>query len=251
MEFYDTFIHNPHHPFIRKLLITFNYEVLSHLLSFFPEEKQINLLELGPGKGYFYQATKKWRKRISYSAFDRNDLILKSLNISSIHKGEAPDLPKFNNKFDIIFASYLIEHLKDGEEVYELIRNCKKNLSSGGLIVFLAPDALSLKMEFWNMDYTHSFPTTRRNVAMAFYDNNIYKLKINGYRDIDLFLSANSKLWPRISFLIGICMIFYNYRIFNFLLSLFDRKTIDSQNNWFYRLYCFTKAKCLMFIAEV
>ncbi|OGG21602.1 hypothetical protein A3B48_04805 [Candidatus Gottesmanbacteria bacterium RIFCSPLOWO2_01_FULL_40_10] len=247
MEFYDTFIHNPHHPFIRKLLITFNYEVLSHLLSFFPEEKQINLLELGPGKGYFYQATKKWRKRISYSAFDRNDLILKSLNISSIHKGEAPDLPKFNNKFDIIFASYLIEHLKDGEEVYELIRNCKKNLSSGGLIVFLAPDALSLKMEFWNMDYTHSFPTTRRNVAMAFYDNglNLGRIyNINGYMTLKHFYNFFIYYFFRIVFL------FYSYQIVQLIFWPFFRKHIYVLDNRFYQFYCFAKVKNLMFIAS-
>ncbi|OGG03872.1 hypothetical protein A2W14_05015 [Candidatus Gottesmanbacteria bacterium RBG_16_37_8] len=251
MSFYDFYYYKSHPDWLNNLFIRYNQNILFHLLSFFPDRKQINLLELGPGKGYFYEACQKWDKKISYHAFDRNDLILKSLNIKSVFKGKAPNLPLFKKKFDIIFSAYLIEHLKSGEEVFELIRKCKKNLSPGGLIVFLAPDALSLKMEFWNMDYTHSFPTTKRNVAMAFYDNQLSDLNIHDYYDFTLWLTNKSNLWPICSFLIRITMIFYDYRLFNFLMLFSFRKTINRPENWFYRLFCFTKVKNLMFIARV
>src|SRR3990167_1684400 len=118
MKFYDLFYNNPHPKWIQKLLIGFNQNILSYLLTYFPQQKKISLLELGPGKGYFCQAARMLGKKISYSAFDRNDLILKSLNIKSIYKGEASQLSRFKNKFDIIYAAYLIEHLKNGEELH-------------------------------------------------------------------------------------------------------------------------------------
>jgi len=251
MSYFDIFLQKSHPHWLKKLFIRYNRNILSNLISLFPEEKKINLLEIGPGKGYFFQVCKKQENKITYSAVDRNSSILKNLQIKRAYQSIAPRLPRFDRKFDIIYAACLIEHLKNGEELFELIANCRKNLSTGGKIVFLAPNAKTCKMEFWNMDYTHAFPTTKMNVAMAFYDNNFKLVSVTDYTDIAIFLTAKSSNWPLISRIVRFIFLFYDYKIFSAVFSFLNKKPSFSPENWFYRLYNFTKIQNLMFFAGV
>ncbi|MBI4066092.1 methyltransferase domain-containing protein [Candidatus Gottesmanbacteria bacterium] len=249
MQLYDIFLSNVHPRWIQSILARFNKNILVYLLTFFKKNRRLSVLEIGPGKGYFYRATRAV-PRIRYSAFDRNSHMLKQLNISRIFHGEAPTLVNFKQKFHIIYIAYVIEHLQHGEAIYELIRNCKKYLYPDGIIVMLAPNALAQGLDFWNEDYTHLYPTTKRNVAMAFYDNGISDLTVADFNDAALWMTSKGSLWMWIVTLCQILFYFYNYHVAISLLSPLYHKKEYELDNILYRLYLFLKAKNLLFVAR-
>ncbi|MBI3342887.1 methyltransferase domain-containing protein, partial [Candidatus Gottesmanbacteria bacterium] len=233
MQLYDIFLTKVHPRWIQSILARFNRNILAYLLTFFKTDKNLSILEIGPGKGYFYQATRAF-PHIQYFAFDRNIHMLKKLRISRIFHGEAPKLVNLKQKFHIIYIAYVIEHLQNGEAVYELIRNCKKYLYPSGIIVMLAPNALTQGLDFWNEDYTHVYPTTKRNVAMAFYDNGIDDVLIHDFNDAAMWMTRRWYLWK---WILGACrmlFVFYNYHLATALLSPFYKKEEYALDNIFY-----------------
>jgi SAM-dependent methyltransferase len=246
MAFYDTFskIENP--IWTKKALVYFNKNILEYLLTY-TENKEVSILEIGPGKGYFYEAVKRSKNNIFYSAADRNKLILEKLKCNSVYLAEAPDLPIFDKQFDIIYASFLIEHLQNGIELFNFISNCKKILNKKGIIVFLAPDCLREKIEFWNIDYTHIYPTTKRNVSMAFRDNKIEELEIINFNG----LITHKYFWIKsLNFLMELTLIPYSYKILNLLFYPLYGKRSYELDNIFYKGHCFLKEKNFMLIAR-
>lgn len=254
---YNIFLNNSHTSWQEKLLIHFNQNVIEYALKDFDngKKKTIDVLELGVGKGYFAQACRLYNekntKKIKYHAFDRNIDMLK--NLSKIdpqietHRGELPGLSIKNKKYDIVYCAFVVEHLKNGLEAYELINNIKKHLNDGGLIVFFTPNALSQRFEFYNIDYTHTFPTTSRNVTMAFNDCNITDvkaLKINGLCTYKGFSNPVIRRLHKVIFKL------YSYRLFSYLAAPFYRVPLYSLSNFFYRVFCLFKEENLMFIAK-
>lgn len=257
-ELYNVFLNHNHTSTQEKILLNFNYQIVSHIISKLPSKrkKNIEVLEIGVGKGYFAQAcltySKKHENKINYSAFDRNDDMLNNLaqydKTIKTYRGELPNLTiKTDKKFDIVYCAFVIEHLNNGLEVYEVINNIKKILSDDGLIVFFTPDALSQGYEFYNIDYTHQYPTTGRNVTMAFNDCGITEvtcLKINGictYKNFDN---------PIVRILHKFVFAFYSYKLFSVLARPFYKVPLYRLNNFFYQVYCFFKEENLMFIAK-
>lgn len=249
MQLYDIFLTKVHPRWIQSILARFNRNILAYLLTFFKTDKNLSILEIGPGKGYFYQATRAF-PHIQYFAFDRNIHMLKKLRISRIFHGEAPKLVNFKRKFHIIYIAYVIEHLQNGEAVYDLIRNCKKYLYPSGIIVMLAPNALAQGFEFWNGDYTHTCLTTKRNVAMAFYDNGMKELTILDVNDAAIWMTSTWYLWRWILKICHILLFFYNYHVANTLLSPFYKKEEYELDNILYRLYLFFQASNFLVIAQ-
>lgn len=247
MSFYDIFYNNRHSPFFERLLVNMNTNVLKCITAEFPRKKEISLLEIGPGKGYLYKSIQQSKKKINYFALDRNELILKSLDTKKIFVSAIPKMPDFKREFDIIYAAYVIEHLNSGQEVYEFIRNAKKYLKSDGLIVLFAPDTIKQKMEFWNIDYTHIYPTTKRNITMALYENGITNIRIYNINGLLTYKLFRSNL---IYYCIRFFLLFYNYKFFHFFSSLFSSNKYDL-NDIFYKAYCLVKEENIMVIAKI
>jgi Methyltransferase domain len=246
MSYYDIFYKNEHSPLMGRIMLSLNRSLLTFLLARAGKQGELSVLEIGPGKGYFYRACADVQ-RVCYSAVDRNWLMLSQLGIQNVYEAECPQLPDFPSKFDIIYAAFVIEHLKSGQEIYSLIYNCQKNLAPGGMIVFQCPDVLGQKGEFWNMDYTHLYPTTKRNVAMAFYENGIQDVRIIPISG----LLTNPHLFSPLAYrLLHLFTLFYDYRVASFLARPFYRKQTFELDNVFYRLYCFAKQETLLVIAR-
>ena len=250
MGSYDIYLTKRHPAWMKRIFNRYNSHILQFLLSILPRHKPLRILEVGPGKGYFYDSVRGASRHINYSAVDRNVAMLKHLKIKTTYQTSLPKLPPFRTKFDIIYAAYVIEHLHNGDELWEFIGNCRKNIAKGGIIVFLAPNAQSQKMEFWNADYTHMYATTKRNVAMAFSDHGIRNLNIYPVTDAGLYLTNTSALWGPIKTLSRIALFWYNYRWANILAGFFVKTRDYDMENWFYRLYCFLQAESLLFIAR-
>ncbi len=257
-ELYNVFLNNNHTTRQEKILLNFNYQVVGSIIKRLKpgRKKTIEILELGVGKGYFAQAcysyNEKHDAKIVYSAFDRNKDMLDNLKnydkTVQTFSGELPDLTiKSNKKFDVVYCAFVIEHLKGGLEAYEVINNIKKILKDDGLIIFFTPNALSQGYEFYNIDYTHSYPTTARNITMAFNDCSITDvtcLKINGLCTYKHFENQALRILHKFVFS------FYSYRLFSILARPFYRTPLYGLNNFFYQVFCFFKEENLMFIAK-
>lgn len=248
MAYYDNFVRHAHPRWAKRLLVRFNRQVLGYILRGFPGRKKLSVLEIGPGKGYFYEATRSVRgERMEYFCCDQNAVALKQFPTESAFQASVPPLPETGRSFDIIYAAYVIEHLANGKQVYDLVQSCRENLNSGGVLVLLAPDSRSQGFEFWNMDYTHSYPTTMRNVAMILRENGFSEisiLPINGLLAVPGF-----ERWP-VYQAIRVFFFLYDYRVFQALFGWVFRKRVYDLDNPFYQLFCFAKQRNLMFIAQ-
>ncbi len=258
-ELYNVFLNNNHTTTQEKILLNFNHRIVEYIVRNLnlKNKKTIEVLELGVGKGYFAKGCFAYNQKnngakINYSAFDRNKDMLENLakynKDIKTYRGELPNLnisPK--KKFDVVYCAFVVEHLKNGLEVYEVINNIKKVLSDDGLIIFFTPNALSQGYEFYNIDYTHQYPTTARNVTMAFNDcdvTDVTCLKINGICTYKNFNNTFVRVLHKFVFA------FYSYRLFAFLARPFYKVPLYRLNNFFYQVYCFFKEENLMFIAK-
>ena len=246
---YDIFLKNSHSEKIQKVQRRSSDNLLNIILkhtSIHP--LNIKLLEIGPGKGYFKCACDK--KKIDYYALDRNRLILDQLSLSSDHAfiGEVPAcLYSIKQHFDIIVCAFVAEHLRSGAEVYDFVKSLKNLCNEGGMIVLLTPDALKQKFEFWNIDYTHIYPTTRRNIYQVFLDNEILNMKILPINGIYISNFVESKF---VYWVFRLLINLYSYRLLAVIAYPFYRIPIYDLNNVFYRAYCFLKEENLLFIAK-
>lgn len=97
------------------------------------------------------------------------------------------------------------------------------------------------------MDYTHSYPTTMRNVAMILRENDFSEvsiLPINGLLTVPGFEKRPVYL------VIRVLLFLYDYRVFQVLFGWIFRSQLYDLDNPFYKLFCFAKQRNLMFIAR-
>jgi len=269
MAEYDIFLKNKHSDKIAERMIKNNIRLLDFLVdSYFKKQNKIKILEVGPGKGYFKQAVynrngkhnqdrggnskqknfSNEKKEYEYFAVDRNENMILNLKIDSKH-GYVADLLNFkaDQKFDIILAGYVIEHLPDGIALYRALNNLKALLNDTGILVLLFPNSMKLGMELYNIDYTHCFPTTKRNVNQAILDSSMYVDQVIDLCGILYTKKVNSKLQYRIKTFI---MSFYHYNLINLLMSLFYHVPIWDLKNVFWRAYGLLKEPNVCFITK-
>ena len=248
MGAYDIFLKSEHNSFIQDMLIRNNTYLVKWLKKkYFNGKDSIKMLEIGPGKGYFYKAVNNVGG-IDYYAADRNENILSNLQLSKekIILGTLPeiDIPE---KMDIIFAGYVIEHLPNGIKLYESLQVMKRALNDDGVIVLLFPDAMKLKMELWNIDYTHCFPTTKRNVNECARDCGLY---VDSWTDLNGILFSRKIDNRFINCMRRGLFSLYSYNLFSFLVKPFYRKPLWDLNNVFWRFYVMVKEYNVMFVLK-
>lgn len=248
MALYDLFLENHHPEFIKKYLIASNRNIIKYLLNKI-KRNNISILEIWPWKWYFYAAVKK-HPLIKYSALDRNALILSNLpeNIDKYY-GELPNIPNniVDKKFDIIYCAYVMEHLNNWETIYMFMKEYKNLLNDWWYLVILTPDCLRQKWEFFNMDYTHKYPTTKRNIYMI--------LKDVWYQHTEIY-ELNWILYPKyfysrfFNFMHKLLLSIISYKFLDFFFWVFLNKKIYDTDNIFYKMYCLIKQENIIFISQ-
>lgn len=159
MAYNDNFVRHSHPRWAQRLLIRFNGQVLRFILRVL-KKKEASVLEIGPGKGYFYAAVKRVHgDLIEYFCCAQNAVALEQFPSENTFQASVPPLPKTGRSFDVIYAAYVIEHLSSGKQVYDLVRSCRENLNPGGILYYLPPtaEARSLSSGIW----TTLIPTRR------------------------------------------------------------------------------------------
>ena len=145
----------------------------------FNEGSGKDVLEIGVGMGEFAGFCKS--RQIDYAGIEPNKTLRESLARKgfSVVEGKAPDLPKLEKSFDCVFAAHLIEHLKDYEEIAQLIHRAVSLLNPGGVIILIYPDIEKSGWVFYQ-DYTHLYPTTRKRVENILTDSDM-RIVRSGY----------------------------------------------------------------------
>jgi ubiquinone/menaquinone biosynthesis C-methylase UbiE len=171
MPFYDYYDDLPATEAGRALAQAQARIVLQKLRSADPHARAV--LEIGPGHGSFALACAQ--ADLNYTALDINRHLLKRLQASGytgVH-AMAPQFPFADHSYDLAFASHVIEHSPSYRDAIAFAAEMRRVVAPGGLIALVAPDALALGIDFWNCDYSHGFPTTRRRLHQLLRDTGL------------------------------------------------------------------------------
>lgn len=236
MPLYDRYsnVMKSHGPFIQRMEKTRQERILDWIQFYMRKSSPVHALEVGVGIGLFATACRGhgW----SYTGIDRNEKIAAELGRDlPVLAGEVPPLPVGvePGSFDLAYSSFVFEHLADGIHGFEFARELCRALKPEGMLVLVAPDARSLGMEFWNLDYTHRYPTADRNVSQILLECGLRIERMVRYRGAGW---VGWRYW-----LARIAGWFYSYR---FWQALFRNKDFP------YSIYQYLNQDILVFICR-
>lgn len=128
------------------------------------------LFEIGPGRCDF--ARRCIAAGMRYTAMDPNESICQSVGEAGgeVVRAAAPPVPLGDGAFDLVYASNVLEHMPDYLRALELLAEMKRVCAEGGYVVIHVPDLLSMGLRFWDAEYSHGFPTTRRRMLQMCQD---------------------------------------------------------------------------------
>lgn len=155
------------------------------------------ILEIGPGDGYV--AKLAVQNNCSYLGLEGSKPVAASLSDSGYNIVECfvPPLPPGIGSFDVCYMLHVIEHMKDMDAATKLIAGIREHLNTDGVLVIACPDYSRWKQYFYDCDYTHSLPFTKRRLRQLLLNEgfdisfeSIYAGPIFGYLGLPLFWLA-------------------------------------------------------------
>lgn len=236
MALYDRFsdVMKGHGSFVQSVETKRQERILDWIAPFLKIKGEVSALEVGIGIGLFASACRQrgWR----YTGIDRNEKIAAELGRDlPVLVGEVPPLPVGvePGSFDLAYSSFVFEHLADGMQGFEFARELCRTLKPEGMLVLVVPDARSLGLEFWNLDYTHRYPTADRNVSQILLECGLRIERMVRYRGAGW---VGGRYW-----LARIAGWFYSYRFWQVLLRNKDLP---------YSIYQYLNQDVLVFICR-
>jgi SAM-dependent methyltransferase len=150
-------------------LIARKHRVLFGLVARTSRMRQV--LEIGPGEGRFARLVMASGNSV-YTAVEASPMGAERLRAAGVEVVEAtvPPLPDELGRYDCVYASHLIEHLRTADEVRDVLREMAAHLTPDGVVALVFPDARWMGFEFWDADYTHHWPSTERRVRQVAID---------------------------------------------------------------------------------
>jgi SAM-dependent methyltransferase len=128
------------------------------------------ILEIGHGRGKFADMLHALAlpKSIQYFGIEANP----SLAEAGIRKGynvictKSPPLPAGEqwSNFSCIYMAHVLEHFINYEVAATILTQISSALAPDGYFVLLFPDYTDYHDDYYNVDYSHEYPLTRRRV---------------------------------------------------------------------------------------
>lgn len=171
MSFYDHFNQKERMPTnIGMKLVRIANKRIFNILKGLVKQKEISVLEIGPGRGVFADVCGK--EGVEYVAIEVNRTLADNLEKQGfkVLKAKVPPISVKSNAFDIVYMNQVFEHMNNVEMAQELIEESYRVLKKGGILCIISPDYLIWKDEFFNIDYTHNNITTARRLTEIYYD---------------------------------------------------------------------------------
>jgi hypothetical protein len=128
------------------------------------------VLEIGPGHGYFAEQCRD--RGLDYFYCDTSPSVHRKMSELGFDGvlGLVTEVADGIGEFDLIWMSHVLEHSPSWIDARAMVDCSRKLLSENGALVVVSPDLLSWGDEFWNVDWSHGYPTTIRNVAQLLSD---------------------------------------------------------------------------------
>ncbi len=132
--------------------------------------KSISVLEIGTGEGNL--ADRVVEENWAYTGYEPADslykkAIKKGLNVK---KKYIPPLDEENKSFDVVVLNHVMEHFKDYTVVYAVLEEIYRVLKDDGICICIYPDIVDYGGDFWNADFTHTFPASLYNTIKIIED---------------------------------------------------------------------------------
>ena len=140
-------------------------------------QNSCRVLEIGPGSGRVAELLLK--SGFLYEAIEptpimRSNLISASRGYTNMGKVWPNQMPEFDpeqfSKYDYVLAFHVLEHMRDQYEAREFISSCFKMLKPNGHILIVSPDYRDYKNLFYEIDWSHGFPTSVERVRSLLVD---------------------------------------------------------------------------------
>ncbi|MDR0305039.1 MAG: class I SAM-dependent methyltransferase [Chitinispirillales bacterium] len=136
-----------------------------------------SVLEIGYGRGDFHKIFSKFYPKAKYNVIDANAAICKlaeenGANICVDGVTMIPPLPRNieNESFDVVVMNNVVEHFLNCQIASQALEELKPILKASGKVVIFFPDYLDWKTDFFEVDYSHSFLTTRYRINRLLFD---------------------------------------------------------------------------------
>ncbi|HON09871.1 MAG: class I SAM-dependent methyltransferase [Fibrobacter sp.] len=141
----------------------------------------ISVLEIGVGKGEFAQGV--IRRNVEYTGYEPNGKMLESLLEKGINVKQVsvPPFPEEDNRFDGIMMIQVFEHMPTLQAAEEVLKESYRVLRDDGKIMIISPSYLAWKDDFFDLDFTHTFPTTANRLQQMLQDSGFYDVRICYY----------------------------------------------------------------------
>lgn len=128
------------------------------------------MLEIGPGQGTL--AALAIQAGWTYSAIEPSPLLADRLRAEGLDVVQAwtPPIPSAEGSCEVLYADQVLEHMAGIDAARAFVAEALRVLRPGGVAFIVVPDYLKERGFFWDIDYTHNFPTTERRVRQLLYD---------------------------------------------------------------------------------
>jgi 2-polyprenyl-3-methyl-5-hydroxy-6-metoxy-1,4-benzoquinol methylase len=162
-----------------------------------------SILEVGSGTGELASVAAQLGVT-TYSAIEPNphlaEITRSKFPGAVVFENYLPEIPiQLQKSFDLVIAVHVIEHARNGYEARDWINSLWETVAENGVLVIVSPNSLDFKMYFWDIDWSHAFPTTVNNLSQIYKDLSIpiIRAKVmrlgrtNGFSNFLGFLISN------------------------------------------------------------
>ena len=95
-------------------------------------------------------------------------LLEKGINVKQV---SVPPFPEEDNRFDGIMMIQVFEHMPTLQAAEEVLKESYRVLRDDGKIMIISPSYLAWKDDFFDLDFTHTFPTTANRLQQMLQDS--------------------------------------------------------------------------------
>jgi SAM-dependent methyltransferase len=147
---------------------------------------QTRVLEVGAGTGTLALEMNKLGFK-SYTAFEPNSELARITRArnpqNQVLEVALPNVPvEYANSFELIVCVHVIEHALNGYDARAWVESLKELLTENGLLLIVSPQISDFKSYFWEIDWSHCFPTSVENLKQILGDLNFMVLHSRIFR---------------------------------------------------------------------
>lgn len=130
------------------------------------------VLDIGPGDGEI--ARLAGSAGAAYVGVEGSQVLAETLRARGleVHDGYVPPLPRgVSGRFSSCYLLHVLEHMPDHRAASQLFREVRESLEPGGTFVVACPDFARWGADFYDCDYSHSYPLTHRRLRQIAIDH--------------------------------------------------------------------------------